>query len=448
MYNPKIVNFTTEIETEHLEESSFLYQQRLTLLDNPEIGWREIGDFEERFEAHIDGLVKGKEPALALCRQQALEGDVGELHAALRVFCRQNRHDLMLETLEAFDKANPEALKAASDALNEEIPANWEQPFVKLAEKDLPWLNSLIARLIGYRRLNYGNLLMEMIGKPEAAALPEVIWALGRLGEKKASRLLLERYLAQEDKAVGFASALALLRLGEPQTLTQCLAMAHSHAWPFIILGLGGNASTVRTMLDYATQGEITPEWLLGLGLLGDTSTVDILISALPVDELAESAALALNLITGAEIYEEAFVAETLDEDELFEEEREKLKKGESLPPPGYSINRVTQNPEVWSAWWEENKPRFNPGMRYRTGKPYSPAGLLENLLSPKNPRRLRQLAYEEMVTRYGVDFPFEADMPVKKQKQALGKYMEWMNSQDNRFQAGRWYFGGRLISR
>ncbi len=442
-----IMDFNISIYLHHLEESSFLYEQRLALLDNPEISWPEIGDFEERFEAHLDGLVKGKEPALALCRQQALEGDVGELHAALRVFCRQNRHDLMLETLEAFDKENPEALKAVSDALNEEIPVNWEKPFVKLAEKDLPWLNSLIARLIGYRRLGYGDLLIQTIEKPETAALPEAIRALGRLREKRTSRLLLERYLAHEDESVGFASALALLRMGEPQTLTQCFAMAHSHAWPFIILGLGGNSSTVRSMLDYATQGEITPEWLLGLGLLGDISTVDILISALPVDELAETAALALNLITGAEIYEEAFVAEALDEDELFEEEREKLKKGESLPPLGYSINRAAQNPETWSAWWEENKPRFNPGVRYRNGKPCSPAGLLENLLSPKNPRQLRQLAYEEMVIRYGIDFPFEAGMPVKKQKQVLGKYMEWMNSQDNRFQAGKWYFGGRLIS-
>ena len=38
-----------------IEEASFLYEQRLSLFDDPEITWLDIEDFEERFEAHIDG---------------------------------------------------------------------------------------------------------------------------------------------------------------------------------------------------------------------------------------------------------------------------------------------------------------------------------------------------------------------------------------------------------
>ena len=43
-------NFATELYREHLEEASFLYEQRLAPFDDPEITWPDIEDFEKRFE--------------------------------------------------------------------------------------------------------------------------------------------------------------------------------------------------------------------------------------------------------------------------------------------------------------------------------------------------------------------------------------------------------------
>jgi len=45
----------------------------------------------------------------------------------------------------------------------------------------------------------------------------------------------------------------------------------------------------------------------------------------------------------------------------------------------------------------------------------------------------VRQLAYEELVIRYGIDFPFETDMFVAQQKQALEKYTEWIKANASR---------------
>src|SRR5262245_37604966 len=66
-----IRDFYIRLYQEYLEEASFLYEQRLTLFDDPEITWKDIHDFEERFEAHIDGLVVGEELALEVCKTQA-----------------------------------------------------------------------------------------------------------------------------------------------------------------------------------------------------------------------------------------------------------------------------------------------------------------------------------------------------------------------------------------
>ena len=160
---------------------------------------------------------------------------------------------------------------------------------------------------------------------------------------------------------------------------------------------------------------------------------------------------MALQLITGAQLYEDVFIPDEIDEDELFEEEREKLQQGQIPTRPdgqpfGTNITRLSLKPEDWQKWWTENKRHFDPKIRYRHGKPYSPACLLEILESEQSRHKVRQLAYEELVIRYGVDFPFETDMFVTQQKQALAQYTDWIKANSSRFHEGEWYFAGQLM--
>jgi uncharacterized protein (TIGR02270 family) len=445
-----ILDFETELYQEHLEEASFLYEQRLTLFDDPEITWLDIADFEERFEAHIDALVVGEEPALNVCKTQAMEGDFGEFHAAVRVFCRQNRLDFVQECLEALDPEDTERVQAISDSLNHELPAEWEDEFIRILSEGNQKLIPIVAKLAGYRRLSSGKEHLHALQQNNSQAVSNIIWAIGRVREQYASTLLFNKYLKHEDESVCSATALALLRIGDPQTLDHCLRSAHSGNWPFLPLGLGGNRSTAADLIESANSNEESADCLIALGLLGDVSAVDTLLSDLGNADFAESAAIAFNLITGAGIYEEVFIPEEIDEDELFEEELEKLKRGESLylpgEEPGITITRISQKPEDWQNWWVENKSHFNPAIRYRNGRPYSPACLLENLQSEKSPRIVRQMAYEELVIRYGIDFPFETDMLVSQQKQAVAKYAEWIKTNGHRFREGEWYFAGQLM--
>jgi hypothetical protein len=209
----------------------------------------------------------------------------------------------------------------------------------------------------------------------------------------------------------------------------------------------------VASLLLQNASGE-SAAWdgLLALGLLGDISAVEILLANLSRPASAATAALALNLITGAEIYEEAFIPEEIDEDELFPEEVERFRRGQPPTRPdgspfGITITRLSQKPEDWIHWWSKNRARFHPPVRYRNGEPYSPACLLKNLEAEKSPRQVRQLAYEELVIRYGADFPFETDMPVAWQEKAIAEYAGWVRANGDRFRAGEWYFAGKLMS-
>ena len=112
-------SYSSELYSVHLEEASFLYEQRLSLLDDPEVTWKDVREFEDRFEAHIEALVVGGEPALEVCRDQSQEGDFGELHAAVRVFCRQNKGNLVADAWQDLDTEDLERTKAICDALKD-----------------------------------------------------------------------------------------------------------------------------------------------------------------------------------------------------------------------------------------------------------------------------------------------------------------------------------------
>ncbi len=443
-------DFATGLSLDHLSEASFLYEQRLGLFDDPELTWQDLEDFEQRFEPHIDGLVGGGDLALEVCKQQALEGDFGELHAAMRVFCRQNRLDLALEALEQIDPEDKEKLQAACDALKYELPEAWQNDFIWLLRDGNPKIVPILAEVLGSLRIPAGKELLQTLQQSGAETAATSILALGRLREPNARTALFER-LQHDNEAVRSVAALALLRLGETQTSNYCLQFARSQNWPLLPLGLSGGRSVAPFLLDIANAGKPSADCLIALGLLGELSAIETLLGHLNNAELAETAARALHLITGAELYEEVFIPEEIDEDALFEEELEKLKRGEPLHPPGEepgaTITRLSQKPEAWRKWWSANKSRYDARIRYRNGKPYSPACLLENLESEKSPRLVRQLAYEELIIRYGIDFPFETDMLVAQQKQALAKCAEWIKVNGSRFREGKWYFAGQLLA-
>ena len=111
----------------------------------------------------------------------------------------------------------------------------------------------------------------------------------------------------------------------------------------------------------------------------------------------------------------------------------------------GITVEMLIERPDVWRQWWKINRTRFQPELCYRLGQPYSPIVLLKILKAPKSPRMLRQIAYEELVIRYGLDIAFETDMFVSRQKVALDHYESLISRRQHEFKPGRWYFGGRM---
>jgi uncharacterized protein (TIGR02270 family) len=439
-------SFLIELYEENLGEASCLYEQRRTLYDKPEVTWKRIGEFEGRLEAHIDGLVVGDKLALEVCTRHADAGDFGELYAATCVFCRQDRRDSVLTIIDQLDPGDGEKASAVADALKYELPDAWYPDFLTLLGSGAPKLAPILARAFGYRRRSCGAELLRTMKRCAASALPDIIWALGRIGHEPARGPLLD-YLISEEEPVRSAAALALARMGERRAVDYCLDQARSNTWPIVPLGLAGGRRTLALFTELAENGGGT-DCLTSLGLFGDPVSIPLLISRLEQPDTATPAATALQCLTGAGLYETVFVADEVDEDELFESEREQLKQGKPLDrgdgrPFGSTVSRLSQKPEDWNLWWQRNGTRFTPGVRYRNGGPVSPARLIEFLAAERTPHVLRRYCSEELVTRYGKDFGLETDTPEDRQVAVLAEAAAWSRSVRDQFQEGAWYFAG-----
>ena len=445
-------NFHTELYEEHLEEASFLYEQRLSLLTDPEIPWPELADFEERLEAHLDALVIGGELALEICLRQAQEGDFGELYAAICIFCRQKRRDMVETVINTVDGSDEESVRAAADAMTAELPTSWESEFSALMSK--PEVSEasvrILARCLGARRAATVPHLVNALERGPLAARQDVVWALGRAGDSSV-RMVLASLLQDSDRVIRGAAMHALLRMQDLEISKRLREMVTDSELHHVV-GLGGSSLLAKDLVAHVEKGNAGPQTMIALGLLGDPIAITVLISSLQDDQLAEQAALALHLITGAGSREEVFVPENIDKDELFDHELEKLDLGE-IPvrsdgePFGETKVEISTDHQYWSTWWHESRADYTPGQRYRNGTQYAPTCLLENIEAPDSSLLIRQLAYDELVIRYGLDVPFDPTLGVSQQRESIAAIQRWLASLGTQFRAGSWYFGGRYLA-
>jgi hypothetical protein len=289
--------FNIGLYEEHLEEISFLYEQRIAMLKNTEMGWRDLAPFEARLEAHMDALLVGRELALEVCQRLAKEGDFGQLFAAVSVFCRQRQAPLLAEVLRTMDFADPQKVTAVADALKFELPEEWSTFIAQALARREARLVPMLATVSGYRRLATGTDLVDSLAQKPTEA-QQLIEALGRLHATEAEGVLTD-YLLDVNGKFRNPALLALLRMGAIAPLPSVETIVAQANLSVSIVALGAGRATASALLQLLQAGEADSNCLLALGLLGDPGTLRAIYNCLDAPELAGSAAQALYWITG-----------------------------------------------------------------------------------------------------------------------------------------------------
>jgi uncharacterized protein (TIGR02270 family) len=439
----EVRKFTITLCKEHLDEVAFLYAQVRRLLSAATGPWTDAQRFEQRLDAHFNALIMEGEHSLDICQKLCADSkDPGDLYAVTRIFCRCNRPDLASCILKNLNQHDEAQLAAVCNALFEE--ARFDPRRILDVLSAHPAQDRVMVKVATDARLNDARLAINTSLDQPARTLALVLRLCGRIHTPEAS-LLLGQTLDHDDQDVRWQAALAHMRLGNAHDVIHGV---RAHKPPMLALGLAGGKPEVDYLISLVKTGPATRDMLISLGLLGEMSAIPILIENLDLQELAESAALALELITGAGIKEEIFIPDPIDPKELFKDELEKYERGQSpYPPgkaPGVAVARFAQNRDRWQKWIDENHQRFTAGTHYRNGRPYCPECLIAILESQNTPKWLRQLAYEELVIRYQKDIPLEANWPTFFKKQAIETYRKWAKTVN--IQPGRLYLAGRPI--
>ncbi|WP_412062079.1 HEAT repeat domain-containing protein [Rubrivirga sp. IMCC45206] len=430
--------FRVGLYLEHLEEAAPLWEQRAADRLNPDLAWTDLADDEARMEAHLDALVVGGDLALAVCRQQALGDEPGERHAALRVFCRHGRSDLVGVAMEAVAPDDDEALAAMSDALVVELPAEWEVGALRPDRLDDPRRLRLAADLIAHRSLDARVLLDRLADAPNALRA-RLVRTLGRSADGTTSAAL-RPLLDDPAPAVRLEAAVAVLRGGAPGAAATVLGAARTDPALLPAFALAGTSAAIPWLHRVLAHPPTAAAAADVLGLMGNPASVLPLIEA--VEAGVAEAPWALALITGAPFAEEV-VEDALDDDELFDDERDRRDASEPTTTPVFTttVEGPSTDPERWRAWWAANGAAFAEADRWRRGAPAGPVSQVASLAAPYVPHRLRRPIADELAVRYRLPLPFDPEADVPRQQAALAALGAW--AQGTPFVPGRWYVGG-----
>ena len=217
-------------------------------------------------------------------------------------------------------------------------------------------------------------------------------------------------------------AGIALLRTGTPSGQAAALPAVRDDDALLPLLSLAGRRSAVAWLAGRLKDGG--PAAAHALGLLGDASAVPNLIVALDGPE-PDAAALALFVMTGADLRVEAFVPDVPDDyvrfpDEAVDPDAEARGRPSSRSAPTHRRGPIGGR----------RRGAVSDRTRHRLGwtAGRGVAGRLARLR--RRPHRLRGLIADELAVRYRMPVVFDATWGVARQRAALAEMQIWAQSQ------------------
>lgn len=432
--------FHQDLLREHFEEITRLYEQRLERLCDWESSPDDLAEVEARIEAHLDALVLADEAAIAIGLTAADRGDPWSYYGLLALACRLDRFEYVCVALLVLDGlcegehadhwAAARVRQAITDALVHHLSDDRAQLVAAALREASTHTRPVLATCIGARC--WVQAAEEL---RSAAALPSndpeaVLRALSQV-PGLAPRLLLAN-VGSPDASVAQTAAIGALRRGDTGAL-DFLVQNHHAPWASLPLAMAGSAAAGPWLAEVA-RGDRPSEALLALGVLGDPTHVPMLLGRLGTPEHAVAAAVALFLITGAR----------LATSEADDDEQDPNTGG--APWASLHGSGISTEPGAWATWMATHGHRLRPGQRHRLGVPTTAHADLDMVSQSPLPLWLRRLLADELVIRYGVEWPYQPDLLVARQRELVAPMRAQLDDPGLRLVDGAWHFQGRPL--
>jgi uncharacterized protein (TIGR02270 family) len=354
-----------DILEEHFEELDFLWEQRESVLF--EAGWtlKELGDIEERADAHLAGLRVGAAHTMDLARPALAGGSTSAATAAAFALMALGDPELEKEVVMALAATSPQAREGIRIALRHSDVSRISERLGQTAAAGDPQARAAAADVLAFHRLAPPPRFAELFAVPEPVVRRLVYGAAGRFGGPW-SLDYLQGALRGEDVGVQKAALEASARLGLPLLIESCRRAAmQPQSAPqsaVVFLGVLGDVQDLQLLQGAARIKPLAPAAIEGLGALGRIAAIPLLIQAMRDPALTRAAGAAFVRITGATGIEADHPLPPPPD--LPEEEKEFWD--ESRPP----------DPDRALAYWDKAKSGFTSEGRWQAGREVSQAPL------------------------------------------------------------------------
>ncbi|CAM2007574.1 HEAT repeat domain-containing protein [Acanthopleuribacter pedis] len=486
-------DFYDDLLSDHFEEIEWLLEHRDALFRDGDLDWPEVDTFEERLWPKLEVLLGHGERGLAIA-EEAAEGVV-EDSARAGVFILAHRreglamlaahadHDELEEDQEA-DFLIAHWFRGLEVGDADAVAALLEQK----ATSPHPSVRRHCARLIGYRRLQNRDLLQRLLADKVVGVQAEATLAAAKMGltgvlefAERGQRHAFDR--GDTHSADLFALAQFLLGGKGPihAARTRVKAGETLSQLEWALMAMAGDPADLPLLQQQGQQGEDANLHYLLLGIHGDAAVIPKLIAALASSAAtAEAAADALYILTGAPLFNERWIAVPdnhvvalnrdlfppdptdlawQDEDEAEDEEEEEPEEDEDADSPwddaedaeiesslaradhddaafdandGFHRRGIDTDASRWRVWLEQNGSSFQPGRRYRRGKAYGIAPLIDEIVDPTSPFDSRRRALWELafLQQPSPGLLFEPDWWIRQQQPFVTWLKQWLEQQ------------------
>lgn len=417
-----------DILLEYVEEAAFLYGVRRRWLSHSRQSWEDLWQTDRRLQRHLHGLTLGGRATANLLKEKLTldeEGDAGEAFTAAAVYPHLNLVEPMQWLTNAM-AGSPPHFPAMIEGLayaNTPLLDPWIEDYLTHPS---PPVRAAAAHVIGLSKpRNKRQGLQALLADPA----DPMVWlaALSYLDEAtlRAHQSQLKTMLKKDDPALSRLAAQCLLSIGDKELADWIRMRLVQGGAPAVkewsmLLAVAGTLKDSELLAGLIRQWPDEPMPLLALGLIGDASTVDLLIETLSragTIKVFQAANDALQTLTG------------LDQWPDFDWE-------EAEP------ETIAAYQDKWKTWWEGKRREMSPQVKWRRGLPTAPQALAQDLLRPGNPHR--RASYQELQARYRcpVELSFhEGESAHLAQLAALG---DWGKTAAAQFRPGQPYWWGQ----
>jgi uncharacterized protein (TIGR02270 family) len=413
------------VVTQHVEDSAVLQATRDRLTHAPHVRLEQLGRFDERLAAHLDGIAVAGSGAAPIVASTLLSPSSGVVFAAtLNALGEVGANGAITDRLAqliALSEKLPGSCRGLLAGLGWSEPAGLRGIVANLLESQSPIRRYAGVAACAMHRVDPG-LASARRFEDESPLVRARAWrTAGEIGKRELVSTAAAA-IVDEDPACQFWAAWSAVLLGNKHEALDVTASVAAIPGPFrdrafqLTLQAKGPQSA-HGWLAAMAQDPANLRWLIrGAGLVGDPTYVPWLIGHMADNKTTRLAGEAFSLITGLDL---AWLDLEVKPPENFEsgpndnpnDPNVDMDEDDGLPWP---------DPVKLQAWWQANSNGFQPGTRYFMGQPLNRDNCLRVLKEGFQRQRIAAALYLSLLNPGTPLFEWRA--PAKRQQRLLAE--------------------------